>query len=475
MILDKKTLLPTRTLSRKELSKDKMGSDFFKTERGWACVGSSCKRMKKGEDCYLTFNELGESGFAAPRNMVAYPPREEASYEVLLPYFAVRTSPNGKYVLQYSRDTFRVSDASFNEVYKKREPDFFKINGKDADRKNFKWYVDDDGNILASCVLVNGSKSESDLTRYKVFFLKYDRQKDEFLHQEAELKDEVSSKVEGKNKAAIARREYSLEGRGDLRTIYDIKTQKLITAGVYEDEAGGHVFSVQYDCRNNQIVPLQKHLFPSDLIEKISISSFNGKKVRGSVIFQDLLLKSNGDIMMLLELDNSNVSSGYKPLFGDDGIEIKVQNPTFDIGVMDVMYFNLGPDNNLKFYGNLPKKQVNSELEKELLLDELSFAATAIGNDVHVVYNTLSKAEGRELMDVKIDENGQISRKNLLTLNKGSAVMPTRLNFGGLYDYEFITDSSIGVRTPIRVSDNAIMLRARNGKKNTLLMIDYGN
>lgn len=155
------------------------------------------------------------------------------------------------------------------------------------------------------------------------------------------------------------------------------------------------------------------------------------------------------------------------------------REPSSDIEVMDVIYFDLDLENGLKFYGNIPKRQIGKEIREEMIMlpwEELSFVAVTAGDDFHVIYNTLSKAEGRELLDVKIDAKGQISRKNLMTLGKNNAIMPNKLEWNvtaGTFDYEGISHPSLGVLKPVQVADGTVLIRAVEDKKNTLLKISY--
>lgn len=476
LILDQATLKPKQSIAIKELTDKGLNGGIFKTENGWVATGIKCNGRKKDSDCKLVWAALGGNGFGPTKELMDFKMKDyesAGSFKV--------ASPNGKYLLLSGKEKFALYDASFTKIVEKDFPDIFKLGTQKTTQRKSQLALDDEGNMFGASLLMKDQGKSAEASSYGVLFYKYDRQADQFSHQLVELPYSMVLYSESRDNYILSKKETNLEGRDDVQIAYDVARQRFVVAGIYADGTGGGVFAIQYDCKGGQAVPLQKHPFPADLTEKIAISSFNEKKIKGSVIMQDLLIKANGDMVLLLELDNSKINTGYNTL-GIGNVAIGLNNgtrPSSDIEVLDVIYFNLGLENELKFYGNIPKRQIGKEIREEMIMmpwEELSFVAVTAGNDFHVIYNTLSKAEGRELLDVKIDAQGQISRKNLMTLGKDNAITPNKLEWNisvSAFDFEWISHPSLGVLKPLQVADSIVMVRAIKNKKNTLLKISY--
>ncbi|HFA51047.1 MAG TPA: hypothetical protein ENJ95_18705 [Bacteroidetes bacterium] len=457
-VLDKQDLKAKQSIVRKDLTTQK-GERFMgvlKTENGWAALTSTCRMMqKKNSDCKIRYAMLGKDGFGAAKDWLVFQRKKATS--VTLTGSNIEVSANGKYLMTWSYGKFTVYDASFEEVYAKEAPDIFTIDGQHVFMRVSKRAIDDDGNIYMAGIMMNEKMKRSDPKKYHPFFLRYDRAGDQFSQHIIDIETGVVLYPAGKTNYALVKSGASLEGRDDAIVAFDAANGRCAVAGLYGDKKGGGVFSVQYDFKNDEVVSLQKHPFPSDLSQRISKDSYKGKDIKGSVLLQDVLPKANGDVMVLLELDNSSVPAQL----GATPRGSKIQ-------CLDIIYLNIGPDNGLKYYGNIPKRQEEGEME------ELSFVPVCVGNDVHVIYNSLTKKSGHYLVDATINETGLVEQKNLMGMKKGATtIFPNKLSWSIAFAFEGVVDRIHGYRKPVQVSENAVLVRAMKDRKNTLLKISY--
>ena len=458
-VLDRKSMKVKNSYDRKDLfaEKGERYSGVLKTADGWVALGSSCRAMqKKGSDCAFQYARLENGSFGGAKNWMTFP-RKGAS-ATLISGVKLEVSDNGKYILRWADGKFIVYNASFEEIYTKEAPDIFTINGKPVYMRTAKRFIDDEGNIYMAGVLMNEKMKRSDPGKYHPFFVRYDRANDRFHHHIVEVKKGTVLFPTGKPDYVLAKNKDSMEGRDAAFVVLDAANSRLTVAGIYGSPNGGGVFSVQYDFANDKVVPLQAHAFPADLYKQVSTDSYKGKEIKGSVILQNVFAKKNGDVMVLLELDRSVIQPQFDPN--------TPSNSKFDC--LDILYFNIGGDNGLEYYGNIPKKQEDAKL-----MEEVSFVAACVENDVHVVYNTLSKKSAHELMDVKITEDGKLEKKALIGLGKNTTILPNKLSVFMAFAFEHYVDKVQGYRKPIQVSGNEVWVRAMRDKKNSLLKITF--
>jgi hypothetical protein len=465
-VLDKETLKIKKTHSLKGFSEEKGGGylGILKTENGWTGIGSQCRLMqKKDTDCYNQYSLLGQGGFAEPVNWLTYPRKLEDPSTAYVSGSNLQVSANGKYLLLWSGTKLRVYDASFNEAYSKDVPDIYTIRGGHVSMRASNRVIDDDGNFYMAGVMINEKLKGSDPEKYHPFFLKYDRANDQFSHHSIDVKDGMTLYPEGKKDFVLAKSSSSLEGRNDAQVVFDGKNGLITVAGIYGDSKGGGVFSVQYDFRNDKIIPLQSYPIPADLSDKISAGSFKGKEIKGTVALQDVLAKENGDVMVLLELDNTKIQTG---MLMESGTDYSLGS-TMDAECLDILYFNIGKNNSITYYGNIPKHQEVGGME------QLSFIPACVGNDVYVVYNSLAKKDDHELVSVKISPDGTTEKKTLAKLDKKKdSILPNKLSWGIGFGFEW-TRKLYGDTKPVQISGNEVLVRAIKDKGSSLMKVTF--
>ncbi len=460
-ILDKQTLKVKQSINPKDIANQK-GENYIvllKTENGWAALTTTCRVMQKRDrDCKIKYTMLGENGFRTTKDWQVFPRKGAGS--AVLTGINIEVSENGKYLMTWSYDKFTVYNASFEEVYVKGTPDIFTIDGQDVSLWVSKKIVDDDGNIYITGLLVNEKLERTDPKKYHPFFVRYDRESDRFSRHVIDIKAGMVLYPAGKANYALAKRGPSLQGRHDVIVAFDPANGRGIIAGLYGDPKGGGVFCVQYDFKNDKVIPLQKYPFPSDLSQRISTDSYKGKEIKGSVLLQDVLPKENGDVMLLLELDNSRITV-HRGLTEPD-------HPIHRIHCFDIIYLNIGQDNGFKYYGNIPKRQEYGSME------EISFVPVCVGNNVHLIYNSLTKKSGNHLVDAKINENGLVEQKKLMKMKSpNNTILPNKLGWLDNFFFEGTLDRKQGFRKPVQVSENAVLVRAIKNNRSTLLKISY--
>ncbi|MBK8562374.1 MAG: hypothetical protein IPN76_03270 [Saprospiraceae bacterium] len=470
LFLDAEKMTVKRTIDTGPLSVNK-GDRYLgviKTERGWVALVQSFRMLKKDSDYELKTALLTDKGFDAPQPWL-HIPREDLRENAYVA-FSFEVSENGKYILVPMNDKATgkpkriVYGADFKELYSAEIPETLNHKGKKLDLVSEKEFVDNDGNFYLTGILEEKQKGLDD---HYPFVYKYDRASGKGIENIFEVKGGTIA-GEGLKNYVMAKKTSALAGKYPGEVIFQLNNQAglMLVAGLYGNETGGGVFLAKLDTKNTQVSPIKEYTFPDALIKKIEKESYEGKEIKGSVHIQDILVKENKELICLLEIDRSK--SGARMATSGHGInQTQSMSSTLDIETKDVVYMNFGLNGDLTFFGNISKSQ-----SKVADIDELSFAAACVKNDIHIVFLEGEKKE-KTLFNFTIGEDGKLSKKELTTFLKGTMVLPSKIQYPAATGYDWIYDQFGGLKYPVQISPNELLVRAKKDDKPTMVKITY--
>ena len=450
-VLDATTMKVKKTLSLKDISQEKgeRYADMLKLENGWVAVVSSFRPLKKDSDYEVKTARLTETGFEAPQPWLTIA-RDKIRDNMHAAYH-FEGSENGKYILAPHYDKASgtakriVYDANFKEVYSKPIPGQLKVGGSSVDLVPNKEFVDNDGNFYLVGVLEDKSKKHQ-----FPFIYKYDRVTDKAVEHIVAFEGGVIAPTGFANDALSQFQDGDFFGQ-EIAYLLHEPSGRLIVAGVFGNPNGGGFFTLELGTKSNLSLPLKKYSFPADLKAKISKESYKGKEVKGNLLLQDLLVKANGDLMCVMEIEHGGSGMSNQGVSKSDFAK-------------PILYFNIGADREISYYGNIHRVREDAV---ESIGDQLSFIAMANGNEVNIAFNELKK-EGRSFINYRIDEKGVVEKKDIGRFDKDTKTQPSKANRLWLE-----TEWMNGISHPIQISGNAVLTKAIKDGTPTLLKISY--
>ena len=235
-------------------------------------------------------------------------------------------------------------------------------------------------------------------------------------------------------------------------TRYKVTDEAFLYGGIYKDSKGKKeegVFFGRFDFATNTFSKLQEIPFDGEMLSKISKQKSG--KIKGQINIKNLLLKSNKDVILLFELNNSK--SGMRTI--PDNNQRNESQWVTDNNNLDILYYNFNSQNELTYSGNIEKHQ-----KKDVAAD--SFLAASIENTTYILFNSLDG--DAKIMKYDISKDGTVT-ENVVNSSGKKYISPGNQNSN-----IFINLGKQGLSHLITNNDE-ILLEGRDGKHPTLVKI----
>ncbi len=245
-------------------------------------------------------------------------------------------------------------------------------------------------------------------------------------------------------------------------SLYKATDDQILYAGIYYDvndqEKG--IFIGGFNFNNNTLFSFREIPFPEAVLTKIKTDKKGTlrSELNGSLRIEDILVKANGDKMVLLEMTNTVIKTIVKTKQSgaiEEGVGV-------DLNSGDILYLNFSPKNELTFSGVVKKNQQRG------LVEAASFVATTVDNTTHILFNSLEKKSSK-ILQYTISEDGSTVEELEIESNPNQYLTPKKLDTG----FSAIRRNvmNIGPAYLLLKEQQAILVEAMDGQKSTLVKI----
>ncbi len=229
-------------------------------------------------------------------------------------------------------------------------------------------------------------------------------------------------------------------GRKEESVKYHFRNEQAVYAGIYKDQKGERdlgIFVGKFDIADGSFTDFQEVPFSEEILAKIK---GDGKKIKGQILISELLVKDNGDVTLLLELEKNK--SGMQMNFNPNG---NTEN-YFQVNVdkKDIIYYNFNSENELTYSGVIKKNQNKDPISAS------SFFATTIDNITYIIFNSLDR-KNSSILRYSISEDGSSIEEEEISGPSNKYILPTK-NF-------------------VKKDTKEIILKGLDGQKPTLVKI----
>ncbi|MEO1260473.1 MAG: hypothetical protein AAFZ15_16880 [Bacteroidota bacterium] len=466
-VMDVATAKIKANFSHNEIEKAKKGKymdDLQTSQRRGAVVLS-----KTGGNYELTLVPVSAEGLGDPVNWCSFAGELAIRDKDLQDHIFV--SDNREYVLlalpREGQMELRVFDAALQEVYRKDVPSTFELDGREFVYFEMDASVSDEGDLRLTCLLEDKKSSSRDWDKLGLVFLGYEYQQDQ-LHQHLVNLDQVA----GNDKKAFNwpdNKKFllgsyvtfnapygTIEGDELYEFGFNRETGSAIFAGLYKSLDGGGIFTVQHNFTKNELRPIKKHGLSDKIKANMLQEHFKGKTPkRPHLRISKILGKENGDFLVLADLIYEFKESGYWTYYS-----------------WDVIYQNIGPENQLAWQGNVSKKF------RSKIMGSGAFAAMSSGDDVYFIFNHAERRGNSGLVGCMLKSDGSQQKLALRNTREDAVIIPVMPDEVPVQAAPLVAAGKfvkpLGTSGPTQLDRNTLLVFCVNEKRSKVLLLKIG-